>query len=795
VATLQPGEKARMYALGGIMRGGASRGGYVDNRLYINIDGAQLTGNVLLDTLTITDQLDEAPNTCSFRVHDVLPEDGAEITITRGSSNGARWFAGYALTVQEGYVGVPHHVQADVQAVDYTWLLGMRKVTGQYLNQSATTIVQDLVQRFAGENGFTTVNVAAGLPALDQVTFTDEELPAAITRVVRRIGAYWYVDYHKDVHVFFTEPHIPNPEPLWAGHRSLAGFTATRERTQALTRVLVEGRGSTLLAGVVAGETMLPLEAVDMFTPGPDVFLKVSVAGADSAWHLDFTGVVPSGGGSLVGPGAAPSSGPTLSGAAGGAIELGAHSYAYTWVTAAGETKPSPATAITVPSTIAAPTLAPFVTVNDSPVNPAGGASTWRPGNTVEFAASYSYGAPYDPAASTPLGPIAGPFVAQTSPMYFGTPGDSAKAYTISLPLSPNPGATRIYLWHRVNGGAWYVWYSGDGQQNVQGGDRPPGWSITMLYDKPHSYATTAPTIPGSLPSPGSVIVSGIATGPATVTARKLYRTKANQAPLLLVTTGAALTNNTATTYTDTAADATLGAAVPVGDTSGLQAPTGTVNAGDTSLIVASTAPFTTVDGRGWALVGEQAIRYAGIEVGRLVGIPRTGYGAIVGPIQYNTSIRSAPLLTGIPASGVRSLGVPLNAGDEVYAVVQVDDEARQAQLAADLNVASGIREEWIQDRRLSITEARARGRATLLARPLTDATVEYTCRDTKTASGQTIEVNLPAPINVVGYFKIQQVTWSKFRPRAEQPPTARVLASNRRFSFEDLLRIVKTKD
>ena len=151
-----------------------------------------------------------------------------------------------------------------------------------------------------------------------------------------------------------------------------------------------------------------------------------------------------------------------------------------------------------------------------------------------------------------------------------------------------------------------------------------------------------------------------------------------------------------------------------------------------------------------------------------------------------------------LQAGGIRGRRVGAQrgiGGDEVYSVVQVDDTARQTQLATDLNVSSGIREEWVSDRRLSIPEARARGQATLLSRPLVDATVEYTCRDTNTASGSTLTVNLPAPTNVSGTYKIQSVTWSNFRPRPEQPPTAHVTASSRRFSFEDLLRIVKTKD
>ena len=72
MATLTAGEQARMYALGKIMRGGASRGGYVSSAVYIAIDGVHVgfgatPHRVLLDTLTITDELDETPNTCGFR--------------------------------------------------------------------------------------------------------------------------------------------------------------------------------------------------------------------------------------------------------------------------------------------------------------------------------------------------------------------------------------------------------------------------------------------------------------------------------------------------------------------------------------------------------------------------------------------------------------------------------------------------------------------------------------------------------------------------------------------------------
>jgi hypothetical protein len=56
------------------------------------------------------------------------------------------------------------------------------------------------------------------------------------------------------------------------------------------------------------------------------------------------------------------------------------------------------------------------------------------------------------------------------------------------------------------------------------------------------------------------------------------------------------------------------------------------------------------------------------------------------------------------------------------------------------------------------------------------------------------ITVNLPAPMNLAGSFKIQQVTIGNFRPRGTQYPTYTVDASTDMFSFEDWLQRFQTK-
>jgi len=784
MATLTAGEKARMYALGKIMRGGASRGGYVSSAVFIAIDGVHVgfgatPHRVLLDSLTITDELDDTPNTCGFRLNGLVPAAGAEVVITLGSKNAAgRLYAGFALTVQQLYVGdKPANVQAEVRCVDYTWQFGFLTVTRQYRNQWASTIATDLVTRYAAANGFTSDAVVPNLPILDEITFTNEPLDTALTRLARRIGGYWYVDYQKVVHLFLEEP-TNAPEPLTPIHKSLRAFQRSADRTQVLTRVYVEGRGSASLATVAAGDTMIPLAAVDMFAPAPDVFVKVSPVGSTGgAQHLSFTGVTVGGAGSIVGPGVTPASAPSVTAKTGAGIDAGVHQYAYTWGTATGETPPSPVATV-VTGAIVTPVAAPVFTDYRYDVlldpNPALG---FVVGATVRYAVTYSTSYTVPSTANgqpvSALGPASVPItLIQIHPGGYPSPG-IAPMYMAGPGLA-DPVATYMHFWVSVSGGPWYY------ANNYAG--NPNAGAYTMV---------TGPNPGGTLPAAnaiGQATVAGIAVGPTGTATRKIYRTAANATALQLLR---AIADNTTVSVVDAAADSTLGAAAPVSDTSGLVATPGQVTAGSTAIRVAGTGPFPP-DGS-WVLSGNNRIRYTGVTSTTLTGIPATGAGSILNSIPYGTPITLAPCLTGIPASGARAITTPIAAGDELYLVVQRDDSARQGTVAAMVHSGPGVREEWVQDRRLSITEARARADATLALRPLEDVTVTYACRDLRTAAGKTITVTLPAPTNVSGTFKIQSVTINNFRPHPTQYPTFTVTASSRRFNFEDWLRRIET--
>ena len=217
----------------------------------------------------------------------------------------------------------------------------------------------------------------------------------------------------------------------------------------------------------------------------------------------------------------------------------------------------------------------------------------------------------------------------------------------------------------------------------------------------------------------------------AATTARKVYRWDGNVWYLLTT-----LANNTTTTFVDTLATASLTpASWPATDTSGLLADGGQVLAGATTIPVSGTGAFPPTGG--WVLSGNNRVRYAGVTASTLTGIPATGDGAIRTRFPTGTPVTLAPMLTGIPASGVGAITAALVAGDELYLVVQVEDVARQGSIATMVKGGPGVREEWVQDRRLSIGEARARAQATLALRPLEDVTVSYVCRDLAHGLGQ----------------------------------------------------------
>jgi hypothetical protein len=268
-----------------------------------------------------------------------------------------------------------------------------------------------------------------------------------------------------------------------------------------------------------------------------------------------------------------------------------------------------------------------------------------------------------------------------------------------------------------------------------------------------------------------------------------MYRTVAGGSQLKLQST---IPDNTTTTLTDSTADGSLGADAPTIDTSaigftGFSTTSGTTSAGATSINLVSASAF--ISSGGWAKIADLAIRYSGKTGTTLTGVPTSGVGSITASIPSASLVQGLVALTGIPASGTGSILNAINNGDDVQLLAQVDDAAAQTALAALIG-GDGIQEEYIQDRRITYTEAVARGEALLALRNTVSVTFEGTVKDPNMASGTTVSVDLPLPMDVVGDFTVQEVTIANFQLLI--PPTRRFTASTERFSLNDLLRRIK---
>jgi hypothetical protein len=272
--------------------------------------------------------------------------------------------------------------------------------------------------------------------------------------------------------------------------------------------------------------------------------------------------------------------------------------------------------------------------------------------------------------------------------------------------------------------------------------------------------------------------LSGIAVSPdARVTKRQVFRTAANGGTFKLE---AEINDNTTTTYTSTKRDDQLGADLIWGNT--------TSASGQIAVSNIAVGPVGTTERRLYRTVsGGASFQY----VATINGNAATTYQDNRADTALGGVVGGDPIieLVGIPASGTGAVRYEIRPGADVNLVVQCDDTAAQAALAAlEGPPSQGIVEHTLQDRRVGLSEATAMGNADLLlfARPI--ITIQYATRDPKTRSGKTVRIDLPE-LSLVGDFTIQTVEIDEIDLHPGLHPKYRVTCSSVRFSFEDAVR------
>jgi hypothetical protein len=414
------------------------------------------------------------------------------------------------------------------------------------------------------------------------------------------------------------------------------------------------------------------------------------------------------------------------------------------------------------------------------------------------------------------------------------------KALLSNIPVSPDAGITKRRVYRTAANGA----------------------TFGLCFELANNTTTTAedtiadgargvnpPTV--NTTAKDRIVLTAIPIGPTGTTGRKVYRTVANGSQLKLTTT---IANNTTTTYTDSTADASLGADVPTTNTAATAnqttltaiplGPGGTtarklyrtvVNGAQLKLLttiannttttytdsaadgaLGANAPTTNTSGLvaaagtinsgstvipvtasgpfpaagAWVQAASLQFRYTGKTDTTLTGVPASGNGALLSTLNYGTELVVLPALTGLPASGPGAIVYAIAKGDDINLLVTRENLTAQAAMAAMVG-GDGIHEDFVQDRRLSRVEAEDRGDARLLEVQDPEVRITYATRDQTTRSGRDVAITLSAPA-VSGTFRIQSVTITDFDPLLHTPPVRQVDASSRRFTFEALLRLIK---
>jgi len=719
-----------------------------DRTLAITLDGVPL--KVRLGSVQIHDVINDAPNTATLTVDDATPPTvGGRLKVVLGVDPKYVLFVGTLQAARQSYVGRVHADAWDCEAIDDTARADWLRPFGAWQNVSASTVAQQIVSGFMP--GFSSAGVQLGLPPVTVFLDGTERVNGALRLLAKLIGGYFYVEDYT-LHLFQGDEPGANPDDVTgAGLLEEPRLTATSDDSQIRTRCFGKGHAETTLEACTVGETRIPIETAVMFNPAGGK--------AISEWQrLTYTGVSLGSAGALIGPGVTPSAAPVVAPSDGSGVDPGAHQYAYTWVTAAGQTLPSPLAAITVPSTVAIP--APVL---DRVYNDTGGYGPLA--GTVCRYVLYVVNAATPQAGS-----------AASNILTLNANGNWAR---VQYRAQPSMAGLSIAVYRSDNNGPWTAVTGAGPYGSVVLPDTPQD-----LIDAYYGAMTggAQPVFPTLYP-PGRVAISGVAVGPSGVTARKIYRSTANTTPLKLLATWA---DNTTTSGIDNLADSTLGVAPPATDGSGLQMAAGQVLPGTPTLPVSGTGWALPAPG-GWAILGngQQIIRYTGVSGNTITGIPATGPGALVAAVNYNTTITGAPMLLGVNTVGYTGLAAALIKGAPINIWVQVDDPGAQAALAARVG-GSGIVEHLIVDERRGEPSLIALCNAdlALYGRPI--VTLRYTTFDPKSKSGRPVRVHLAQPA-IDQTLVIQDVTIATGTGPVK--PRFTVTASSIRTSLEDLLR------
>jgi hypothetical protein len=183
--------------------------------------------NVVAGTLDINNTIGQR-STCTFDAWDstgtITWNQGTEVLVYDAS--GHVKFGGFVENdkiVKPGFHALLYH---QVSCKDYHYLADKRLAARSYLNQTAGSIVYDLLNNYLAAEGVVADQIAAG-PILPEVVFNYEQVSKCLDAIATQAGYWWQIDEYKNL---FFQPYGGINAPF-----SLDGTTISQDDQLSLT--------------------------------------------------------------------------------------------------------------------------------------------------------------------------------------------------------------------------------------------------------------------------------------------------------------------------------------------------------------------------------------------------------------------------------------------------------------------------------------------------------------------------------------------------------------------------------
>lgn len=253
---------AYLQSRSNIARSGVTYAGWVKANPELKVNGT--TRSVLHDGFEIQYTLD-SPALFRFKVNPAVftPNVGQSVTFAWTTPN-CYWFTGTILRRSITLDADTGRLYT-CEAVGDVWLLDRyAHVSRTYYNQGVNTILAHILANYTN-GGFRVGYCPMTLGTIEEITFADEPVSDAISRLATAVDAHWF-SHDRVISLFDTLPDGNAPSITNTNTVQIRDSVYDDDLSQVRTRVQVFGGGGRATAQTAFGSTSIPVDELSWYS-------------------------------------------------------------------------------------------------------------------------------------------------------------------------------------------------------------------------------------------------------------------------------------------------------------------------------------------------------------------------------------------------------------------------------------------------------------------------------------------------------------------------------------------------